>query len=72
LQYNNFVEDEITLIFDRTVKLDLGLRVQTQFNTKIGLQVSLTIRGGYIPEKSQTVNNKTGILGSNWAISGSK
>jgi hypothetical protein len=27
------------------------------------LQVSLAIRGGYVPEKSQTANTKTVILG---------
>ncbi len=32
---------------------------------KTGLQFSLAIRGGYVPEKSQTANNKTGILGPN-------
>jgi hypothetical protein len=31
----------------------------------LGLQVSLAIRGGYVPEKSPTVNNKTSILGLN-------
>jgi hypothetical protein len=29
------------------------------------VQVSLAIRGGYVPEKSRTANNKTGILGPN-------
>ncbi len=29
------------------------------------LQVFLAIRGGSVPEKSQTANNKTGILGRN-------
>ncbi len=29
------------------------------------IQVSLAIRGGYVPEKSQTAKNKTGILGPN-------
>ncbi len=31
------------------------------------VQVSLAIRGGYVPEKSQTANNKTCILGLNLA-----
>jgi hypothetical protein len=30
------------------------------------VQVSLAIRGGYIPEKFQIENNKTGILGPNY------
>jgi hypothetical protein len=29
------------------------------------VQVSLAILGGYVPEKSQTANNKTGILATN-------
>ena len=29
------------------------------------VQISLAIRGGYVQEKSQTANNKTGILGPN-------
>jgi hypothetical protein len=31
------------------------------------IQVSLAIRGGYVPKKYQTANNKTGILGPNKA-----
>ncbi len=37
------------------------------FNATKRVQVSLDIRGGYVPEKSQTANNKTGILGPNYA-----
>ncbi len=39
----------------------------TRKHEKKEVHVSLAIRGGYVPEKSQTANNKTGNLGTNWA-----
>ncbi len=34
-------------------------------NNWVNVQVSLAIHGGYVTEKFQTANNKTGILGPN-------
>ncbi len=36
------------------------------------IQVSLTIRGGYVPDKFQTTNTKTGSLSLNYANLASK
>jgi hypothetical protein len=44
----------------RKVQLNL-LIMQLQ----VQIQVSLAIRGGYVPEKFKTENNKTGIFGPN-------
>ena len=37
-------------------------RTLNKFSIGFNLQISLAIRGGYVPDKSQTVNTKTNIL----------
>ena len=37
-------------------------RTLNKFSIWFNLQISLAIRGGYVPDKSQTVNTKTNIL----------
>jgi hypothetical protein len=48
--------------FDTKCVLENGMIV---FRFSLVVQVSLAIRGGYVPEKSRITNNKTGILGPN-------
>ena len=55
------------------LKFDTGVGVGndeglTENTYEKDIQVSLTIRGGYVPEKSPTANSKTAILSLNYAI----
>ncbi len=51
------------LMSNLAVKPNFSLSKALKTLSQNVIQVSLAIRGGYVPEKSQTVNNQTDILG---------